>query len=225
MLTATVFFIIGVILLLGWRKIPADPPHKGARTLFGKRTGKFVDEGWRYFWLYPIVQGYIPVNVERGSFTVISENTLTPDNAQSKVPVEIVYRPHPKHYIEYLNSGGAEAVEEQLTGQIQQKIREWAVGDERGPATWKELAKAQEEASSVLIRNIVGVKRNENDESGLTPMPPYAHLVPTWIWLRFYLSPKPKVLLTNENRWGNNNWEMVRAALTDIETTHGLEAV
>lgn len=211
------FLIAGAIFLQGLRKISASPPYKGQRTWLGHRVpGEFVDEGWRFFWFYPYVQGFIPVKVERVTFELISEKARTPDRAESKIPVTITFRPLGNHLTEYINSGQENGVKEQIRGKILERLREWAMGPEEGPADWRELNQAHLEAVSVLITKIA--------RNSLTRIPDYAQEVPTWIWLRYFARPRPTKHLKNEEEWAKNNWERVRNILAQIENDPTLGA-
>ena len=217
-LLAFVVLVFGAILLQGLRKIPASPPHKGQATRFGKRIpGKHYDEGWGFFLFYPYFHGFILVKVERITFEFVSEKTRTPDRAESRVPVFVTIRPLPNMLIEYIDSGQEEGVKKQLLGKIQERIREWAMGPEEGPADWVELNQSHLEATSVLVKKIAG--------NSLTPIPDYAQPVPTWIWLRYFTQPRPTKLLKSEEVWAETNWLRVREVLEQIENVHGINAV
>lgn len=216
--SALIFGIIGGILLQGLRKIPADPPHKGQKTKLGKRVpGEIYNEGWNFVLGYPYLFGFILVNVERITFEFVSEKTRTPDRAESRIPVLVTVRPLSDHLIEYIDSGREKGVREQLQGKIMERVREWTMGLEEGPADWVELNQAHLEAVSVLVKKIA--------YNSLTPIPQYAQQVPTWIWLRYYNQPRPTVFLKNEKLWGKNKWYKVRKILDEIESTHGLQAI
>ncbi|OGI73694.1 hypothetical protein A3D42_00545 [Candidatus Nomurabacteria bacterium RIFCSPHIGHO2_02_FULL_41_18] len=215
----TVFFgVLGAVLLQGLRRIPASPPHKGQVTFLGKRVpGKFYDEGWGFFLFYPYLFGFVLVRVERITFQLVSEKTRTPDRAESRVPVFVTVRPESTLLTEYVDSGQEAGVRGQLEGKIFERIREWAMGPEEGPANWVELNQAHLEAVSVLVKKIAG--------NSLTAIPPYAQPVPTWIWLRYFALPRPTVFLKNEKPWAANGWRRVRDVLAEIERVHGLGAV
>jgi hypothetical protein len=157
------------------------------------------------------------VKVERITFEFISEKTRTPDRAESRIPVFITVRPNSELLTEYIDSGQEEGIKVQLKGKILERIREWAMGPEEGPASWVELNQTHLEAVSVLVKKIAG--------NSLTPIPSYAQLVPTWIWLRYYALPRPKVFLKNEEPWAANDWRRIRDVLTEIESVHGFGAV
>ena len=213
-LVALAVVVFGAIVLQGLQRIPADPPHKGQATWLGKRVpGKSYNEGWGWFPLFPYLWGFILVKVSRVTFEIVSEKTRTPDRAESRVPIPITFRPHPDLLIEYIDSGQEEGVKRQLTGRVKERIREWAMGSEEGPANWIELNGLQLEAVSVLVREIAGEL--------LTPIPEYAQSVPTWIWLRYLARPQPTKFMANEKSWAENNWGRVEAVVREIELHHG----
>lgn len=223
-LPAILFLTFGGLLIQGLRNIPAKPPHKGVATKWGRRIPVFYDEGWGFYPFYPFWFGFIVIKTERISFDIIFEKARTPDRAESKVPVFITGRAIPQLGIQYLDSGGEEGIKIQLTGKIQERIREWASGAEEGPTDWVELNQSHLEAVSVLVRQI----------AGKNPLPPgvpgevLAHIqpaeaqkVPTWIWLRYFAQPRPTKWLKNEKLWAENNWEKVMEVLREIKAKYG----
>lgn len=206
--------VVGAFVLQGLRKIPASPPYKGQATWLGKRVpGKFYNEGWGFFPLYPYLVGFILVKVERITFEIVSEKTRTLDRAESRIPVFLTIRPIPELLTNYIDSGQEEGVKLQITGKVLERIREWAMGPEEGPSDWIELNQSHMEATSVLVKKIAS--------NSLTPIPEYAQPVPTWIWLRYSAQPQPTVFLKNELPWAENNWQRVRDVLTEIEHVYG----
>jgi len=232
---ATAVILWGGFILEGLRKITAAPPHKAQLMIFGRRQWKevevsverdekiekvreavFRNEGWQFFPLNPYWYGYKPIKVERISFTIVAEKVRTPDRANSKVPVFLTIRPLPEKFIEYIDSGEEEGAKEQLTGKVQERVREWAMADEEGPADWRELNKSQLEAVSVLVTRIA--------RNSISQIPDYAQEVPTFIWLRYFLSPRPKKFFVNEAEWMENDWAKVKEVLKRIVQEHGPKA-
>lgn len=202
------FVIIGAFVLQGLKKITASPPHKGQATFLGKKIEKVYNEGWGFFPFFPFLVGFIPIKVARITFLVVSEKTLTPDGAESRVPVTLTIRPLPEKLIAYIDSGEEEGVKEQLTGKIIERLREWVMDNEAGPATWLELNHSNLEAASVLVKQIAGE---------LLPLvPDYAQTVPTWIWMRYFTTPRGTKFLTNEEPWVKNNWATVKAVVDSL---------
>ena len=100
---------IGLILLsLGIKYIPSNPPHKGVLTRLGERTGEYKDEGLRY--VIPLIDGIIPVKVEKVNHDLPSETVRTPDLAVLEIPISLTWTPHEDYLINYLNSGGETGV-------------------------------------------------------------------------------------------------------------------
>lgn len=213
MLTIIIIFLTGAFFLLGLIKIPIH--YVGQVTSWGKRIpGEFREEGWN--WLLPW-NGIILINMERVTFTVTAEKALTPDRASSKVPVTITWRPVRRLLSEFINSKKEEGVKEQLTGKIQERIREWCVNTEEGPNNWFELNQAKLEGTSILVKKIAS--------DSLTEIPEYAQEIPTWIWLLYFSKPKPKKFLKNEEQWVEDDWKKVKDALKEIEDNLGLNSI
>ena len=218
--------IFGILFWQALDKISAKPPHKAQVTIFGKRQKRKVkvkeaeaekeveislykDEGWRLFPLNPLWYGYIPVKVERITFEVKS-TVRTPDRANSHVPIVLTIRPEANYLIEYIDSGGEEGVKTQLIGKIQERIREWAMSEEEGPMSWRELNRAHLEAVSILIKAIAG-------KENMSLIPGYAQGIPTHIWMRYFSKPQPKkAFFTNEEEWIENNWKKVKEELNKM---------
>ena len=218
----TAICLWGVFFLQGLRRIPAKPPHKALVTKFGERQtreeevtepGKpprtitvtvYKDEGWRHFPLYPHWYGFIPINVKRISFTVTVKGARTPDRANSEVPVHLTIRSASDYLIQYVDSGEEDGVKTILTGKVQERVREWAMADNEGPADWRELNKAHLEAVSVLVKRVAGGE-------SVTPIPEHSQDVPTFVWLTYFSRPQPTAeqVFKNIRPWAENNWRQV----------------
>jgi len=106
----------------------------------------------------------------------------------------------------------------QLGGEIQERVREWAMGKEEGPANWVELNASHLEATAILLRKIVGMGEE------IKNLPDSAQCVPTWIWLRYFTEPRPTKFFENELPWSGGKegkWEPVTKILKQIEADHG----
>lgn len=207
-IAAIAIFLVGAFFILGWQKIPADPPHLGVVTKMGERTNKVLKEGWRFIWWYPFYN-FILVKVEKIAKEFVSPKTRTPDRAESRVPIFTTISPDPENLIEYLDNGGEEGVLKQLEGILLERIREWAMGPEEGPRTWVELNQSRLEAVSILLKKIAG--------DNLAKIPDEAQAVPTWIWLRYTQQPRPTVFFKNEEKWKRNKWKMVEDTVTKLK--------
>lgn len=202
----TFLALFGSFVLQGLRSIPNDPPQKGVLTVLGVRQPTVLDEGWTFFPFFPYIFGYIGVEVSRvkRKFTV---TVKTPDRADSEVPIELTYRPLNRFlevhdgFIKFLNSGKNEGVEGQLSGKIEERVREWAMADEEGPQNWEELQKSRLEAASVLTKTI--------GFNHVTEIPEYAEAVPTIIWMRYFTNPRPTKWTINEEEWFKDGWKKV----------------
>lgn len=148
-------FLVGAFVLQGIRLIPANPPHKGAETYLKKRTGRFVDEGLRFFPFFPFLFGFIPVDVEKKNVNLDGDRAQlvrAPDMAEVKVPVHYTYTP--VDLVMYLNSGGESGVENILSDIIAQELRVWGVKSLVNRNSWKDLVRAGNSAVRDLIRAV-----------------------------------------------------------------------
>jgi len=214
---AIIIALIGVFILQGYKKIPANPPHVGQLTKFGKRIpGKYFEEGWHFLPLYPYWYGLILVNMEKKT-AKITVKSRTPDRAESEITISIVFRPLSNLLSNYLNSGQEQGVITQLLSKILERVREWAMNLEEGPTNWEELMQSKLESISVLVTKLA--------RNSLTEIPDFAQDVPTWIWLRFFSKPRPKKFLKNEDEWAKDDWKKVKEYIEVIRTQHGNEAV
>jgi len=216
---AVVIGLEGIFLLQGLRKIEEDPPHKGILTILGKRQYKkrngekntvYINEGWRFFPFCPFVFDCIPVNVERKSFE-IKTTTRTLDRAEVEITITLSLRPLNEHLLEYENNDGFEGVKKHLSGEIEERVREWAEGIQEGPRDWREIYQAKLETTSILIE---GVARNQ-----FTKIPEEAQEVPTHIWFRYFSKPRPEIneLMANEKKWAENDWEKVKLVAEKLD--------
>jgi hypothetical protein len=196
---AVFFATFGSFLFQGLRRIPANPPHKAALTLFGKRTGGWKNEGWKFFPFFPYVFGYIKIPSGRQT-TEIKTKVRTPDRAESELPVTITWEPLETHFIQYLNSGDFKGVEDQLSAKTHERVRQWAMGNEEGPETWADLYMMQFEAVGVIMKRLA--------PNSLKEIPEFAQDVPTSVWLRFFRQPRPRKALPHEKPWigGKLDW-------------------
>lgn len=172
--TLGVFLFIlfyGAYVINGVREITPTPPTVGLMTIWRARKPRLKREGWRFFGLYPVWEGFIPVKVEKVNLDLPIENVRTPDLAQLTIPVSITFMPAwkvtdqrgaeretPEHLIEYLNTGGTEGVKKILENIVPERLREWAQSKLEGPRDFREALAAQEEAIAVLLMKILGEK-------------------------------------------------------------------
>jgi regulator of protease activity HflC (stomatin/prohibitin superfamily) len=202
-----ILFLAIVIVLISIRKIPVG--HWGQVTYLGERLPeKYKDEGWRFLLLCPYLYDVILISKEKQTFTIITEKTTTPDETTSLIPVSITYQIIPELAINFLDSGSYEGIKEQFTAKTEQRIREWALKVGEGPSNWKELQSSQSEGISVLLKKIA--------PELIEDIPDYAQSVPTWIWLRYFSSPRPEDPSEYEKRWFENNWKRVTDCLETL---------
>lgn len=122
-----VTFLAWVILLAaalwwwsGWINIPVA--WKGVRTLMGKRTGDYTDEGWRWAaWPW----GLIPVNTEQQILRLGVIKALTSDNATVWVDSTIVYHiSDPVKSMDVNKKKLKEGLDQKRTEVLRSKIRQ-----------------------------------------------------------------------------------------------------
>jgi len=203
--------ICGSIALQGLKKVPAQPPHVAIRTILGSRTQDVVKEGWAFFPLYPWWHGAILVNITKVNQDLPEQKVRTPDRAELAIPVSITWVPAKddgKQLIVFLDSGGEKGVKTILEDLVRERLREWAISTEEGPADWVDAMGAREEAVAVLLKAIIGDEGLEKIPSG----------IPTPILLRYFAGPQR--FPTNERdktRWGAK-WEILEKELPgDLE--------
>ena len=164
-LALIVIGIVGAIIYYGLVKIPASPPEVALVTFLGERIHRVKKEGWRFFFGYPYIFSYIPIEVTKLNQEFIPNEVRTPDNAEIKVPVSITWQPqslNPEALIIYINTGGQKGVENILQSIVSERIRQWARSLEEGPQSWEEAQAAGEKAVEVILEAILG--RDVTDE-------------------------------------------------------------
>jgi regulator of protease activity HflC (stomatin/prohibitin superfamily) len=205
---ASITIIWGKFILQGLKKVPSDPPTIAVITIFGKRINLIKEEGWRFFPLYPFYYGAILVNMTRKNIEINIKSVQTPDGVNSHIQILLTYRPDKEKIINFLNNGGEKGIETQIREKINERVREWALAEEFGPANWQELMAARNECVFLLIKYIAG--------NSITEIPEYAQEIPTYIWLRYFEKPRPQKTTKNEEPWANNNWEKVNIKFNQL---------
>lgn len=162
------FQIIGLLLIIiglglmiiiqGLRRIPADPPQVALVTFLGKRIGMVKKEGWRFFFGYPYIFGYIPIGITKINQDFVPEEVRTPDNAEIKVPISITWNPDgndAEALISYINSGTEGGIKNILQDIVSERVRRWARSTKEGPQTWQEAQAAGDEAVKIILETIL----------------------------------------------------------------------
>lgn len=165
---------LGLINLLGWEKIPADPPNRALLMHFGKRIPELIDEGWRF--LFPGVYTLVLVPFGIWTLKLPDQLVLTPDMATVKVPVTIIGQVDagesiPEHeqgqaLILYKNAGGEEGVQEIIIVKAAKALRKWGANLEVNKGTveepdwhegiWEDAVRSGDEAAKKIAENICG---------------------------------------------------------------------
>ncbi|MFH1188998.1 MAG: SPFH domain-containing protein [bacterium] len=171
--------IVVAIIWQGIREIPASPPYVALVTLFKKPINYVKSSGYRFFFGYPYIFGYIPIKIEKindddleGKDLSITVRTPHPDNVEVKIDIHFTFQPDyhsPEALMNYIESGQANGVGEIFVGIIEQEIREWAASQDRGPKNWQELISSDEEVTSVIIDAIIASELGQLDSVHFPP--------------------------------------------------------
>lgn len=197
--------LIGGIVLHSLRRVESDPPSIAVVTRFGNRLWKegfdeeekpvlvpvIKKEGWRLFWFYPYLYGFIEIDVSKKNPDFKSQKVMCPDKAEIEIPLSVTYTPDSNNIINFLNSGKESGVEDILQDIVQQKLREWAIATEEGPQTWEEAMAAKDDAIWLLSKAILGEELPTIKKSDGTPSE-----IPSIFWRQYfytsYFKSKPK---------------------------------
>jgi len=202
--------IIGCLFLfwLFWsfKKIPADPPHKGVLVFLGRRQNVILDEGLVFLPCYPLFK-VILVNVEKRNLDLSPLQLTTPDNARIFVSVSITWTPAAvvkegvSYLIIFLNSGGEKGVEDILKDVVTERLRQWKRSNQEGPQTWEEAMAAGVEVVGILVKALLGKEIKSIPSS-----------VPTSILRKFFHQPPIPPTAKEKEVWGER-WEKVEEIL------------
>jgi hypothetical protein len=178
-------FVVGAgyIVFKSFQKIPANPPHKGILTFFGRRQEEVLNEGLNFLPGFPKIFGFIPVKVVKVVQKMVPHVVRTPDNAEISVETSITFIPGinkcPKSYIDYQNSGGEEGVKAILANTSEDGLKGWAGSNQWGPSWWGEALTLKFEVHGVLAKIIFG----ECLKSVNNP-------IPTTAWIKYFAVPQ-----------------------------------
>lgn len=217
------FTIIGILLiaigvgvavfLQGLRRIPAEPPQVALATFLGGRIQIVKKEGWRFFFIYPYLFGYIPIEVTKVNMTpekdLDVQRVRTPDLAEIDIPISVTWTPDKesaKALIEFVNSGKEAGVKTILEGIIKEKLRQWALSTEEGPSNFREAIGAQEEVVAVLLKAIVGDKLSPIESGNVS----------TTALLKYFSKPQKQPNMIEKGVYGDN-WEEIDDYLKNLE--------
>lgn len=195
------FIVISVIFffLNGFKKITANPPHKGILTIWGKRQDDMIlDEGLHFFPFSKSWFGFIEVNVTKVNQDFTIKDTMTPDRAPISIEIGLTFTP--RDLIPYLDSGGETGVKKILEDIIQARVRTWAISQKEGPETWEEAKAAKEDAEAILLKAILG--------ESFIPIPDEAQIFPTTIWLNYRDKPQKPLIKKDEKLVGKGYKKM-----------------
>ncbi|TAL22366.1 MAG: hypothetical protein EPN94_11250, partial [Nitrospirae bacterium] len=163
--------LLGAIVIffaVSLRHIPAEPPHIAVVTILGKRLRKTKREGYRLFPFYPVIYNAVLIDMTKKNQDISPQMVRTRDLAELEISVSLTWTPNENYAIEYLNHGGESGIKNILSDMVRERLRQWAIAANKGPQTWEELLRAQEEATAMLIREIAGLSthlsKEEHDE-------------------------------------------------------------
>jgi len=159
LLGATIIFFA-----ISLRHIPADPPHIAVVTLLGQRLKKIKKEGYRLFPFYPVIYNAVLINMTKKNQDLPPQVVRTRDLAELEISVSLTWTPNEDYAIEYLNHGGENGVKNILADMVRERLREWAISVDRGHKDWEEALRAQDEATTMLMKEIAGLPSDLSKE-------------------------------------------------------------
>lgn len=150
------FVVAAVFFYQGLRRIPAEPPHMGIRTIWGRRQSGAETEGWHFYPLYPWWHGVILVNMTEKNQDLVPQDVRTSgDMADIEIQVSLTWAPDPDRLIKYRNSGGEAGVSDILEDIVTDAVRGFAADPTRMPNTWEEAVKMQREFLFEIVEAIL----------------------------------------------------------------------
>ena len=167
--------IVGGLTLQALKNIPAEPPTVAVVTFLGermKKNGKPIikKEGWRLFWLYPWLYGYVPVEVVKIDQDLKPQDVRTSqDKAEISITTKLTWKPDKENLIQYLDSGGKKNIMDILEDVVAEAVRELATNPNKEPKTWEQAIAMKriflaEIVSVILGRNPSSISAAEIDE-------------------------------------------------------------
>ena len=167
--------IVGGLTLQALKNIPAEPPTVAVVTFLGermKKNGKPIikKEGWRLFWLYPWLYGYVPVEVVKIDQDLKPQDVRTSqDKAEISITTKLTWKPDKENLIQYLDSGGKKNIMDILEDVVAEAVRELATNPNKEPKTWEQAVAMKriflaEIVSVILGRNPSSISAAEIDE-------------------------------------------------------------
>ena len=167
--------IVGGLTLQALKNIQAEPPTVAVVTFLGermKKNGKPIikKEGWRLFWLYPWLYGYVPVEVVKIDQDLKPQDVRTSqDKAEISITTKLTWKPDKENLIQYLDSGGKKNIMDILEDVVAEAVRELATNPNKEPKTWEQAIAMKriflaEIVSVILGRNPSSISAAEIDE-------------------------------------------------------------
>ena len=154
--------IVGGLTLQALKNIPAEPPTVAVVTFLGerlKKNGKPIikKEGWRLFWLYPWLYGYVPVEVVKIDQDLKPQDVRTSqDKAEISITTKLTWKPDKENLIQYLDSGGKKNIMDILEDVVAEAVRELATNPNKEPKTWEQAVAMKRIFSAEIVSVILG---------------------------------------------------------------------
>jgi hypothetical protein len=144
------------------KNIPAKPPNVGIVTIHGERKPIIKKEGWHLLWpRFPFWYDVVLVNIEKKNKDFRPKDVRSKERAELDVEISVTYAPdstNAKNLIEYLNSGGKEAVENILDDIIEEGMIDFAADK-----NWRALFQSatREKLLLALVKKLTGKTEQE----------------------------------------------------------------
>jgi hypothetical protein len=145
---------------LGLRNIPANPPHKGLVTLWGKRQPRVIGEGYTVLAPYfPFFYDVILINMEQHNMDFIFEhlrcNAVAGRDFQSgaavTVKVGVTWMPNndANALFNFIGVGTEPGTRNIMRDMLAEALRQYAT-----TKTWEELTRSGDEITQILLQKL-----------------------------------------------------------------------
>jgi regulator of protease activity HflC (stomatin/prohibitin superfamily) len=155
--------LVGIAFLmfgLGLRNIPANPPHKGLVTIWGKRYPSIIGEGYTVLAPYfPFFYDVIPINMEQHNEDYVFEhlrcNAVAGRDFQSgaavTVKVGVTWSPNdaPQALFNFIGVGTESGTRNIMRDMLAEALRQYAT-----TKTWEELTRSGGDITQILLQKL-----------------------------------------------------------------------
>jgi hypothetical protein len=154
---------IGLALVtfgLGFRNVPANPPHKALVTVWGRRRQRALGEGYTVIAPYfPLFYDIIPINVEQKNhdFTFdglrCNAHGQFQGSASVRVKVGVTWQPDTRgdRLFNYVGAGNEQGTWNILRDMMAEALRQYVA-----LRNWQDLAHAGGEITQTLLQKLTG---------------------------------------------------------------------